>query len=110
MQGRIKNWLINYLTGNLLKAVSEEDILRITNKGFFINKRKLTPEEIATLKDEADSLSNSFLWKIMTKDVEFMAFLQMSKQATKPDDIIFGKAMFYSLKILRDYLERLKTL
>ena len=105
---KIKHFVINYLTRNLLKAVSEDDILRIIGKDYLYHKRKLSPEEMATLREEAQMLADSFLWKLMLKEVEYVAFLTMSSKAQKSDDILFGKAMFYSADLMRKFLEGLK--
>lgn len=106
---KLKIVFINYLTKKLLKTVSEDDILRITSKGFLYKKRKLGSDEVATLKEEAKVLSDSILWKLMIKEVEFMAFITMTEKATKPDDIIFGKAVFYATHLMKKFLEGLKN-
>ena len=108
MKGRIKKFIINYLTHHLLKAVSEEDILQITSGVYLHSNHTFTQEEIATLKDEAHILKDSFLWKLMTKEVEYIAFLRMTVKAQTPDDIIFGKACFYSIDLMKKFLEGLR--
>lgn len=112
MIGRIKNNIrhrvICLLTNKLLKAVSEDDILRITSDGYMYRNRKLAPEEIATLKQEAKMLSDSFLWKIMTKEVEYLAFMLMSLKAKNNEDVVFGKAVFYAIYLLKSFLNNLK--
>lgn len=103
----LRMFIINYLVSHLLKAVTEDDILQRTNDGFLYHKRKLSPEEVARLKEEARSMQESFLWKLMTKEVEFMAFLTMTARAKTNDDIIFGKAVFYSVDLMKKFLEGL---
>ena len=105
--GRLKNYLLTRLTKRLLRIVTEEDILRISGKDFLVGERKLTPEEIAALKEEARTLKDSFLWRMMTREIEYLAFLKMSYRAARPEDIIHGNAMFYSLDMLRKYLKNL---
>ena len=106
---KVKHYLINYLTNHLLKAVSEEDILQITEDGYLHKRRKLTPQEVATLKEEAKMMQDSFLWKLMTKEVEYMAFLRMTAHAKTNDDIVFGKAVYYSTDLLKKFLEGLSN-
>ena len=116
MLKRIKNYWIAYfidrLTTKLLKAVSEKDILTMSSEGYLYHSRKLSQEEIAELKDEARMLKDSFLWKLMVKEVEYMAYMRMTYHAKMTDginDIIFGKALFYSVDLMRKFLKNLST-
>ncbi|MEK6829284.1 MAG: hypothetical protein AABY15_04090 [Nanoarchaeota archaeon] len=104
----LRHKIICLLTNNLIKAVSEDDILRITREGYVYRKRKLSGEEIATLKEEAEMLKHSFLWKIMTTEIEYTAFITMSSKAKTNDDIVFGKAVFYAVYLLKTFLNNLK--
>lgn len=106
----LRNNLVNYLTRNLLKAVTEEDVLLISGKDWLLNKRKLTNEEILVLKEEATSFSNSILYKLMKRELKYDATLQRYDKATTADDMIFGKAMIYDFKIIEDYVNNIKTL
>lgn len=103
----LRAFIINYLVKHLLKAVSEEDILQIVNDGYLYKKRKLTPEEVVTLREEARIMQDSFLWKLMTKEVEYLAFISMTSKAKTNDDIIWGKAIFYAIDIMRKFLGEL---
>lgn len=105
--GRIKHIVINKLTKHLLKALTEDDILQMTNEGYLVNGRKLTVGEMRQLEDEAKELQGSYLWKLMTRELEFHAFRRMSDQARTDGDIVFGKAMFYNLSLLRRFLKNL---
>lgn len=105
---RPRQFLINYLTRNLLRAVTEEDILQITSEGYLYHKKKILPDELSALKDEAAALKESFIWRLMTKEVEYMAFMTMTAKARTNDDIIFGKAVFYSVSLFNKFLENLK--
>lgn len=107
MLRKVKHILINYLTRNLLKAVSEDQILQIVNREFLYNRRNLTPEEIQSLKEEAKILRESFLWKMMNKEVEFLAYQAMTSKAKTIDDIIWGKSIFYSVYLMNIFLNNL---
>lgn len=103
----LKNYLLFRLTKRLLRVVSEEEIMQVSGRDYLIGTRKLTPEEVAFLKEEAQLLKDSLLWKLMTSEVEYLAFIKMSYRAAKPEDIVHGNAMFYSIDILRKFLNRL---
>lgn len=107
MLRKVKHILINYLTSNLLKAVSEDQILQISGRNFLYNHKNLSPEEIQSLREEAKMLKESFLWKIMTKETEFLAYQVMTSKAKTIDDIIWGKAIFYSIDLMNKFLNNL---
>ena len=110
VKNRIVSYLITYLTRNLLRAISEEDILTISSEGFLYHKRKLMPDEVSALKAEAKILKDSFLWKLMKREVEYMAYMRMTAHAKMTDginDIIFGKALFYSTDLMRKFLDNM---
>ena len=107
LKNRIRNVLVNYLTRNLLQALTEEDILMLANKEIKLNGRKLSLEEVAQLKEECQEFGKSFLWKMMSREIRFQAGLRMFEHCKTPDDIIFGKAMLYDLDLLRKFMENL---
>lgn len=99
----LKRKLLQYLTKNLLKAVNEDDVLRMTSEGWLLNNRKFAPEELSQLGDDARSFQQSFLWKLMRKDVEYTAFVR-GRQALTDRDNDACHYMFYNLDILEKFL------
>lgn len=106
---RFKRKLLEYLTQNLLKAISEDEILIMTNKGWFLNKHKLSPEELVDLKQQAADLEGSILWQLMSKDIEYQAFLRGRKAKTDEDNLACHY-MFYNLDLIAKYISNLKKL
>lgn len=107
---RIKLYILRLLTRKLLKVVTEDDILRITTRGHYIGRRKLTEEEFGILVQDAKDLRESVLWELMKKDIEWVATLRLGRKATTIDDIIYGNSMFYNLEMIEKYLDNLSTL
>lgn len=103
----LRHLVITELTRNLLKAVTEDEILQVANRRWIIGSKKLSADEVETLKAEADVLRDSFLWKLMTNEVKYLAGLTMLDKAKLPEDMYFGKAMVYSIEMLNRFLERL---
>src|SRR3990167_8134573 len=93
------------LTKHLLKAVHEEELLVFTNKGWYINHKRLTEEQVATLREEAREFQDSFLWRLMSHEIKFMAYLRGSNKARMPEDLIFSSAMYYDLELLEKFLK-----
>jgi hypothetical protein len=106
----LRNFVINYLTKNLLKAVTEEDILRKTGKEWLCGNLHFKPDDLAVLKQEADALRKSLLWKMMQRELTWLSNQKMFEKSMSNDDIIFGKAMLYNQKQQQDFLDKLAQL
>lgn len=104
MLKKLRHKLVTYLTRNYLKAITEEDIIQVSSNGWLLKRRKLSSDEIIALKEEAAFIQKSILWRLMKKDVAFLASQQMFDKATSHEDILFGKAMLYNLNLLDEYL------
>lgn len=94
-----------WLVKRLLKAVHEDELLVQTNRGWFIGRRRLSPEEVQALKAEAKDFRGSYLWNAMKKDVKFMAFLRATNLAKSDMDLIYSGAMYYDLELLEKFIE-----
>lgn len=106
----IKHRLIAYLTRNLLVALTSDDLLTITNKGVSLGKKRLSPEEVAQIKEEARQFSNSYVWKLMSNEIRYEANLRMFEKGIIPENTTFGRAMLYDLGILETFLRQSKKL
>jgi hypothetical protein len=107
---RIKRILIQYLVKDLLCAVPEDDLLLITTTGWLKNKRKLSGEEVAFLKEEAKIIKESLLWKVMNDELRYQANLRMFEKGQIPENTTFGRAMLYNQELMREYVERISSL
>lgn len=110
MKRKLLNYLIRHLTRNYLAALTEEDILTMSNRGWFLNKRKLSQEEIAELKDEAQALKDSVLWRLMMRDIKYSANVRMFEKGSIDGNNIFGRAMLYNLELLNSFIENCRKL
>lgn len=107
---RIRHLAIRYITKNLLKAVSRDEIMVKSGKDYLVGRHKLSPDEIMTLKEEAISLEESYLWQLIKGEVGWSANQQMFDKARTPEDIVFGKAVLYALDLIENYINRIKNL
>lgn len=107
---KLKNFVITYITRNLLLAITEEDILRKTSKGYMCGKLKLTHADLQILKQEAEALKESLLWKMMQRELTWLSNQRMFDKSASNDDILFGKAMLWNQKQQQDFLENLSKL
>ena len=106
----MKITLKNYLLKNLFNAINEEDILKYQKGKFIIKGTPLDTRATGNFVSQANSILKSQLWKHLTDDLKYIANQRMYEKSTTIDDLIFGKAMLYSLDILENKLKRLSTL
>ena|SRR3990167_3819957 len=105
----LKKLLLRTLTKNLLKVVNEDDLLVITNQGWVSKGRRLTPEEKAEIKAQANEFSQSLLWEFISKELEYQAFVR-GRKATTDRENDACHLMFYNLDIIEKFLIRCRTL
>lgn len=110
MLKRFRHIVINYLTRHLLKAVTLDEILVMSSKEWMLGKHKLTQEEVIELKEEAAGFHGSMLWSLLKKDLRYGATLQRYDHAKTVDDMLFGKAMAYSIAQIEVYIKNMRTL
>ncbi|MHA1541420.1 MAG: hypothetical protein ACTSQH_00415 [Candidatus Hodarchaeales archaeon] len=108
----MKKRLLNFLLRYLFNAVTEDDILKYNkaNKKFYKGKREITAASIMSLKSQAQSIIDMDAWNILLKDLKVVSNKRIYESSTSIDDIIFGKAMLFSLDVLEKKLISLSNL
>ncbi len=91
------------------KFISVDSLLTLTNKGWYIGKRRLLPDQASILKAEAREFGNSFLWKLIRNDIHYQAYLQGTAKRRTDMDAIYAGAMYKDLEILEEFIERCNT-
>jgi hypothetical protein len=91
------------------RFIDADSILQRTNNIWHIGKRKLSQEEVSALKGEAEEFQDSYLWRVMRKDVHYLAYLQATAKRRTDDDAIYAAAMYRDLEILEQFIENCLT-
>ena len=111
MKNKIRHFVIRYFTNKLLHAVTSDDLLQQNHNGeWHIGAKKLKPEDIERLAEDAEMLERSLVWKLILNNIYWLALLKCSKQANNEYDTMFGKAMAYDIDIIEEFIEKLKML
>jgi outer membrane receptor protein involved in Fe transport len=97
---KLKIKLLNFLLRKYFNAITEEDILTVTSRGYRIGDRLLDSNEIEGLRNQADIVKRSDLWKYTNSNLKYLANYRMYDGSQNQDDLIFGKAMLYNLDII----------
>ena len=108
-----KNWKLRamhfvtvWLVKNLLKAVHEDELLTTTSRGWYVGSRRLRPDEISLLKQEARELKGSYLWRLMSRDIKYIAYLRATNKARTSEDLLYSNAMYYNLELLETFISK----
>ena len=98
---RLRNYLIHFIVRNLLKSITEEELLRVNKNGKIICRgRVITREMQDQIQVEAEYIKNSITFKLVTDDMKYLANQTMFEKSSKFDDMVFGKAMLYVIDVL----------
>lgn len=106
-QRRFVNWLVH----DLFNAIDERDILVVdAKKGILYKGGRLKGEEIETLIRGAETLSDMLVWKMLRDEVKYQANQRMYFKSNTTDDILFGKAALWTLLVMEEKLNQLRSL
>ncbi len=109
--------VLNLIIKDIFKGVTSDEILEIeyaiTPAGKFpkalrIGESLLPVSDIVQVKQEAQYLQESYLWKLMVKRIQYIAQLNACNRAKSDEDLIFGKAMLYSIEQIEDVLKTIR--
>lgn len=93
------------------RFIDADSVLRlIPGKGWYVGKKRLSPEDTSVLKAEAADFSKSYLWKLMRNDIHYVAYLQATAKRRTDEDAIYAGAMYKDLEILEQFIEEAKKL
>lgn len=110
MLKRLQHYLITKLTKHLLVYVSDEQLLQEINRKWILGKNALSQEEAMLLREEAQALKESLLWKMMQQELTWLSNQKMFEHARTENDMIFGKAMLYNQALQNKFIDRLSKL
>ena len=120
----MKNWLqkqlINILVKKLFNTIDVEDIIttaktedsfgKVKISGVYVRGRKLDQSEIDALREGAETIDGSAIWKLIENEVKYNANLRMYFNGKTDDDILMGKCCLYVLDIINGVLKSIKKL
>jgi len=104
--------LIHWLTRKLLPLIEPKDIVSFAKKGNDITVmtggKKLTTQELESLRGEAKFLEQTRLWKIINAYFTDLAKKKIYLESKDSTDILFGKTVLYVLDVQKTILDNIK--
>lgn len=104
----IKKKILQYVTKHLLRAITTDDLLRATSEGYILGTRKLSPEELISLREEAQQWLESDIWRFMMSELEYLAYVRGRKAMTQ-EDLYATLYMNYNLDQIQQFLYNLSV-
>jgi len=104
---RLKVWLLNKTMKSLYNTINEEDILIEMHGKMFAGGKMLTDGDRRSIISGAQSIQNIETWKQMIKDMKYAANKKLFAESVIIDDMIFAKAMLYTIDVMELKLNKL---
>jgi len=108
IKNKIKNWLLK----SLLKTVVVGDIVTLNTKTkeIFIDGNKIDQGEAEAIREEAKYLEKTRIWALIIGSLNDQARERMFEKAVTIDDLLFGKALLYTLSIQKQIISIFKNI
>jgi len=101
---------INLITKDLFNEVKEKDVLRTEGRDVFHKNIKLTLEQRRAIISEAQQLKVFPLWIMLQEEIKHLANKKMYYDSKTEYDLLFGKAMLWTVDVLEEKIEHLSKL
>ncbi len=99
----------NQKVASLLTVVDENMIMRVSQNGMVSigkdTKKSVEPQMLTMLKQEADFIERSYLWKILYETPKKLAEETIFVNSQSLDDLKKGKSMLYTLSTQKKILD-----
>jgi hypothetical protein len=106
----MKRWLLNKLLSHLFNAITEDDILVSHNGSLFRKGQALTNAEVEELRSGAASIRQMHVFQQLLTEMKHAANKRMYESSQTLDDMIFGKAVLWTVDIMEKKLINLSNL
>lgn len=107
--------VLNLLLRHLFNAVTEDSFLKTTLqggkvRGIMLGDKALTENEANELSNDAKFLKRSRLWKLLIESMQYSANDSLFNKSQTIDDMVFAKAMLYTLDVMEKKVENISQL
>lgn len=106
----MKRKILAYITRKLLVTITEYDILVTRNGKLYLEGEELSKEQQDVLASESRILAQSRPLNLILREMKYLSNKQMFENSKTTDDMIFGKAMLYTIDIIEKKINSLSKL
>jgi len=102
--------MLNYLMEDLFNAVTEDNLLKQVGDKLWKNGSEISEAEIGAYASEAKQFLKTMVWQELYDSLRVAANRKMYIDSTTFDDMYFGKAMLWSIDVIKQKLENLSKM
>jgi len=107
---KIKLKILKYITRNLFKGLSEEDVINIIRGDLYLGNELINKDVALKYRDEAIKLTENELLKKIDDKIIYETNKLMFDKSQTADDLFFGKAMLHTIAVRQKYLSKIANL
>lgn len=107
---KIKVWIANWILRNLFNSITVDDILIQDSKGFTVAGHLIPKAEMQDIHNGARTMQTMLVWKCLVNDIKYTANKMIYYNSKNEDDLIFGKAVLYTVDLMEKKLEHLSLI
>ncbi|MEK7578875.1 MAG: hypothetical protein AAB456_04180 [Patescibacteria group bacterium] len=104
----LQQHLARFLIKDVFNLVTEDDILKIRNKVWKHRDRELTDGEIKNLKEEADYIGKTQIWKFLIAELKWHIQRKAILESKTSEDLVSINATAYLIRLIETFFENLK--
>jgi hypothetical protein len=98
---------INLITKDLFSSKKEKDCLTTIRGKLAYNGKILDTAQVSTIISQAKEIRNMDLYQLLTSELEVLANKKMYFESEDEMGILFGKAVLWTVDILRKKVDKL---
>ena len=99
------NQLLSESVKHLLNTISRDDIFDRRGVLWYFDNKQLSPQQLATLRNDVRFFENSFLFKVLDVKIKYLSNKKLY-EAQNLADILVAKALLYQWDIVKDALKK----
>lgn len=102
--------ILNFILKHLFNTITEEDILKVFNGKMYTNNTELSKQDSRSVVTGAATIKSLLTWELLIKEMKHLSNERIYKHSTNEHDLIFGKAMLYTISILESKIDKLSKM
>ena len=102
----MKKTIIRYLIRHLIRWISVDDVLVFDRNGVKHKGKYLTNDQVDRLSEQAKTLKDMYLWKVLSDEIKYAAYLHWLEQG----EDISTRALIRADEIIQKTIDKLSKL
>jgi len=107
---KIKIHILNFLLRHLFNALTEADVLVVSGKSVIIQGEVVSPEIRTEIISGARMLQQLAFWKLLRREMQIEANRRIYLKSLTQDDLIFGKAVLWTIDLMEKKIDNLSRM